>query len=152
VVACAARGAEDGVGVLLHYDDGDAAPERVRVCALDLGSGEMLWSREQDAKWLGSPSRPVVLELPHPYEKFGPRIAVACGALAVELVSRDEDPDKATCSTPPTAASWHTVGCPDSASGPVPPHPATVSPWSVRRSRTPTDCACSAGNDMNPRP
>ncbi|MEU6373360.1 PQQ-binding-like beta-propeller repeat protein [Streptomyces sp. NPDC046909] len=53
VVVLVSADARDGVGVVLHYDDGERSPARVRLTALDLGSGKVTWSRKQDRERLG---------------------------------------------------------------------------------------------------
>lgn len=56
VLAHASADAPDGVGVVLHHGqaDGDGGAEHVRLTGLDIGSGRVLWSREQRADALGS--------------------------------------------------------------------------------------------------
>ncbi|WP_405955474.1 hypothetical protein [Streptomyces phaeochromogenes] len=56
VLAHASADAPDGVGVVLHHGqaDGDGGAEHVRLTGLDVGSGRVLWSREQRADALGS--------------------------------------------------------------------------------------------------
>ncbi|MGW2286071.1 outer membrane protein assembly factor BamB family protein [Streptomyces phaeochromogenes] len=56
VLAHASADAPDGVGVVLHHGhaDGDGGAEHVRLTGLDVGSGSVLWSREQRADALGS--------------------------------------------------------------------------------------------------
>ncbi|MGA6222761.1 PQQ-binding-like beta-propeller repeat protein [Streptomyces umbrinus] len=56
VLAHASADAPDGVGVVLHHDhaEGDGGAEHVRLTGLDVGSGRVLWSREQRADALGS--------------------------------------------------------------------------------------------------
>ncbi|MDQ1028259.1 hypothetical protein QF035_005841 [Streptomyces umbrinus] len=54
VLAHASADAPDGVGVVLHHADGDGGAEHVRLTGLDVGSGRVLWSREQRADVLGS--------------------------------------------------------------------------------------------------
>ncbi|WP_326733060.1 PQQ-binding-like beta-propeller repeat protein [Streptomyces phaeochromogenes] len=58
LLAHASADAPDGVGVVLHHDhaDGDenGGAEHIRLTGLDVGSGRVLWSREQRADALGS--------------------------------------------------------------------------------------------------
>ncbi|ELP62430.1 PQQ-binding-like beta-propeller repeat protein [Streptomyces turgidiscabies] len=53
VIVRVTEDAEDGLGVVLHHDDGDAHAQHVRLTALDLGSGAVAWSREQPKDRLG---------------------------------------------------------------------------------------------------
>ncbi|MCT9083134.1 PQQ-like beta-propeller repeat protein [Streptomyces fulvoviolaceus] len=53
VVVLASADVRDGLGVVLHYDDGARDPKHVGLTALDLGSGTVAWSREQDKERLG---------------------------------------------------------------------------------------------------
>ncbi|MDW4905121.1 PQQ-binding-like beta-propeller repeat protein [Streptomyces sp. ADMS] len=53
VIVRVAEDTADGLGVVLHYDDGGRVDEKVRLTALDLGSGDVAWSREQPKDQLG---------------------------------------------------------------------------------------------------
>ncbi|MFF3378220.1 PQQ-binding-like beta-propeller repeat protein [Streptomyces sp. NPDC002680] len=53
VIVRVAQDPEDGVGIVLHHDDGERGAEHVRLTALDLGSGDVVWSREQRKDQLG---------------------------------------------------------------------------------------------------
>ncbi len=53
VIVRVAEDAQDGLGVVLHHDDGEHGAQHVRVTALDLGSGAVAWSREQPKDRLG---------------------------------------------------------------------------------------------------
>ncbi|MDQ0933437.1 outer membrane protein assembly factor BamB family protein [Streptomyces turgidiscabies] len=53
VIVRVAEDAQDGLGVVLHHDDGEHRAQHVRLTALDLGSGAVAWSREQPKDRLG---------------------------------------------------------------------------------------------------
>ena len=53
VIVRVAQDAEDGLGVVLHHDDGERDAQHVRLTALDLASGDVAWSREQRRDRLG---------------------------------------------------------------------------------------------------
>ncbi|WP_405769697.1 PQQ-binding-like beta-propeller repeat protein [Streptomyces sp. NBC_01538] len=53
VIVRVAEDAQDGLGVVLHHDDGEHRAQHVRVTALELGSGAVAWSREQPKDRLG---------------------------------------------------------------------------------------------------
>lgn len=53
VIIRVAQDTHDGLGVVLHHDDGDRDAGHVRLTALDLGSGDVAWSREQPKDRLG---------------------------------------------------------------------------------------------------
>ncbi|WP_157968567.1 outer membrane protein assembly factor BamB family protein [Streptomyces geranii] len=54
VIVRVAQDPQDGLGVVLHHDDGARNAEHVRLTALDLASGDVVWSREQPKDGLGS--------------------------------------------------------------------------------------------------
>ena len=70
VIALASADVQDGLGVVLHYDDGAEHPNHVTLTALDLGTGTRAWSREQDREHLAYLDRAVL---------GGGRIATAAG-------------------------------------------------------------------------
>ncbi|MGX9887397.1 outer membrane protein assembly factor BamB family protein [Streptomyces sp. NPDC002276] len=53
IVGRASAAAEDGVGTVLHHDDGILGGERVGITSLAVDTGEVLRHREQDAEPLG---------------------------------------------------------------------------------------------------
>ena len=53
VIVRVAEDTENGLGVVLHHDDGEHRARHVRLTALDLGSGAEAWSREQAKDQLG---------------------------------------------------------------------------------------------------
>ncbi|NEA64336.1 PQQ-binding-like beta-propeller repeat protein [Streptomyces sp. SID12488] len=53
VIVRVSQDAQDGLGVVLHHDDGEPGATHVRLTALALGSGAVAWSREQSKKQLG---------------------------------------------------------------------------------------------------
>ncbi|WP_328495570.1 hypothetical protein OHS59_24620 [Streptomyces sp. NBC_00414] len=54
VIACAVQAAGDGIGVVLHHDDGDPLSQEIRITTLDLGSGEVVSTRAYAREPLGS--------------------------------------------------------------------------------------------------
>ncbi|MFJ6899951.1 PQQ-binding-like beta-propeller repeat protein [Streptomyces hokutonensis] len=53
VVGLVSADVKDGVGVVLHYDDGNPNVERVGLTSLAVDTGEVVRQREQDAELLG---------------------------------------------------------------------------------------------------
>ncbi|MET7733745.1 PQQ-binding-like beta-propeller repeat protein [Streptomyces sp. NPDC005402] len=57
VVVVASSDVREGLGVVLHHDDGAADAGHIRVTALDLTTGEVAWSRPQRRDGLGPLTR-----------------------------------------------------------------------------------------------
>ncbi|MFI1360818.1 PQQ-binding-like beta-propeller repeat protein [Streptomyces sp. NPDC020898] len=53
VIVRVAPDTEEGLAVVLHHDDGDRDARHVRLTALDLRSGDVVWSRDQEKDRLG---------------------------------------------------------------------------------------------------
>ncbi|WP_371660710.1 PQQ-binding-like beta-propeller repeat protein [Streptomyces sp. NBC_00280] len=53
VIVGVSQDTQDGLGIVLHHDDGARGAGHVRLTALDLGSGGVAWSREQPKDQLG---------------------------------------------------------------------------------------------------
>ncbi|MGY1499850.1 outer membrane protein assembly factor BamB family protein [Streptomyces sp. QTS52] len=53
VIVGVAEDTQEGLGLVLHHDDGDQRAPHVRLTALDLGSGAVAWSRELPKDQLG---------------------------------------------------------------------------------------------------
>ncbi|NEB00570.1 PQQ-binding-like beta-propeller repeat protein [Streptomyces sp. SID13726] len=54
VVALASADVQDGLGLVLHHDDGARETKQYGLTALDLGTGRVEWHRDQDPQDLGS--------------------------------------------------------------------------------------------------
>ncbi|GAA3894774.1 hypothetical protein GCM10023084_54440 [Streptomyces lacrimifluminis] len=53
VIVGVSQDTQEGLGIVLHHDDGEPGAPHVRLTALDLGSGAVAWSREQPKDRLG---------------------------------------------------------------------------------------------------
>ncbi|MGW1714874.1 outer membrane protein assembly factor BamB family protein [Streptomyces sp. NPDC002156] len=103
VIVGVAQDPEDGLGVVLHHDDGDRNAEQVRLTALDLGSGDVAWSREQRKDQLG-----------YIGEHRTSEVGVSGGRIATVLARDRDKPPTVRCLDARTGALQWERALPDS--------------------------------------
>lgn len=86
VIVRVAEDTGDGLGVVLHHDDGEHRGRHVRLTALDLGSGAVAWSREQPKDRLG-----------HIGADHAREVAIGGGRIATVLGGKADAPPVVRC-------------------------------------------------------
>ncbi|KOV60260.1 hypothetical protein ADL01_33495 [Streptomyces sp. NRRL WC-3618] len=102
VIVRVAEDAQDGLGVVLHHDDGEHRAQHVRVTALDLGSGAVAWTREQPKDRLG-----------HVAGEHAREVAIGGGRIATVARGKADAPPVVRCLDARTGAQQWERPLPD---------------------------------------
>ena len=102
VIVRVAEDAQDGLGVVLHHDDGEHGAQHVRVTALALGSGAVAWSREQPKDRLG-----------HVGRRHAREVAIGGGRIATVARGKADAPPVVRCLDARTGAQQWERPLPD---------------------------------------